>query len=260
MHYLSRQDLENVARAGRAKLSENVVRMNGNFWLEVDPNDTAFTPWAISDGFWEAWVATAIARELHEAPPGTVFVDAGANVGYYTMMAAAGGNEVLAFEPIPHVCEMLYRSVNINGFARNVSICNEALSDESGWLKMHVYPEHTGGSHLSSDGDTEVYVSVLDEYLHQIKELFADHVVLKVDVEGNESKVWGGSLLLRRSIPTTWFVEWVPERDTANSRDWLAEVSETHKIHWVSYSGELEEMSIDQCMDMTFETLCFKNK
>lgn len=254
MYYSSRDELERIARAGVAELEPNVHRVLSSFWLEIDPNDTAFTPWIMKDGFWEAWLSVAICRELHELPDRGIFLDVGANVGYYSLLGNAAGVYTHAFEPIPDVYDMLTRSVDINK-ARQCIPHNVAISDYIGRTKIQVEKSHTGGSFLTPDGNVNVEVVTLDCFDFKSKD-----VVLKVDVEGFERNVWNGASDLRENARTTWFVEWVPDRDRKSAREWLEEVVETHEIFWVSYRGNLKETTLEQCMTMEFETLCFKNK
>src|SRR5690349_8415761 len=52
---------------------------------------------------------------LHVLREGDVFMDVGANVGAYTVLAAATGARVVAFEPIPAAFAHLTDNVRVNG-------------------------------------------------------------------------------------------------------------------------------------------------
>lgn len=254
MYYSSRDELEKIARTGTAELTPNVYRVLSSFWLEVDPNDTAFTPCIKRDGFWEAWLTCALSRELHNLPMDGAFFDIGANVGYYSLLGNAAGVNTYAFEPIPDVYSMLCRSAELNK-VRCLVPNNFAISDYTGKTRIQVDKSHTGGSYLSSDGNVDVSVFTLDDL-----PFVSEDVILKVDVEGCERNVWEGSKNFRKRSRTTWFVEWVPDRNPESARAWLEEVVKTHDLFWVSYRGNLKETTLEQCMTMEFETLCFKDK
>ena len=61
-------------------------------------------------------------------------VDIGANIGYYTLLAAELVGEkgkVFAFEPEPSNYDLLLRNVEINGY-KNVTVVRKAVSNETG--------------------------------------------------------------------------------------------------------------------------------
>lgn len=101
---MNRAELEAMARnqCMTARLSDEhlICRVLGEYIMYVDPVDHGNTPHLALNGFWEAWVTLAIARQVQ---PGWRCVDVGANVGYFTLlMADLVGPEgaVLAVEPI----------------------------------------------------------------------------------------------------------------------------------------------------------------
>lgn len=79
-------------------------------------------------------VAGLAVRRAREAPPGRcVFVDAGANVGSYSMHAAASGCEhVIAVEPQRHQAGLTAMSAALNGFADRIRVVRAAVLDVSG--------------------------------------------------------------------------------------------------------------------------------
>ena len=65
----------------------------------------------------------------------TTFIDAGANVGYFTVLCSGLAKEVYAFEPVPAVFERLSRNVALNGLG-NIRALQLALSKERGKLRL----------------------------------------------------------------------------------------------------------------------------
>lgn len=69
-------------------------------------------------GGWEGY-ETVTAMALLDGGDGVV-VDVGAHVGWYSMLAARAGFEVLAVEAAPETCAMLEANAAVNGFAGRV--------------------------------------------------------------------------------------------------------------------------------------------
>ena len=77
-----------------------------------------------------------MALVLHALRPGDRFVDIGANVGSYSMLAAATGAEVMAFEPIPATCRWLQRNVAVNALDESVHVLNQGVGRAKGVLRF----------------------------------------------------------------------------------------------------------------------------
>src|ERR1700722_361196 len=81
----------------------------------VDTRDAMVTPWLVLDGLWESHATGWLQQALG---PGQVFVDVGANVGYFTLLAGSlvgPTGTVVAVEAHPRLAELLRRNVIING-------------------------------------------------------------------------------------------------------------------------------------------------
>lgn len=100
----------------------------GGLKLFVIGEDVGFSPHMIFEGYWEYWLTRHFAQVIR---PGDTVIDIGANLGYYTMLAADLVGEtgrVVAIEPNPEVFRRLSASVSVNGFAARVSARNVALA------------------------------------------------------------------------------------------------------------------------------------
>jgi FkbM family methyltransferase len=127
---------------------------------------------------------------LHVLRKDDHFVDVGANVGSYTVLAGgAVGARVTAVEPVPETFQHLMRNVALNGLTARVRACPCGLSDAPGRLRFtegldtmnRVLAE---GEELSA---VEVPVRTLDEVVG------ADTpILIKIDVEGHERAVLRG--------------------------------------------------------------------
>ena len=92
--------------------------------------------------------------------PGAVFVDVGANTGYFTVLAALRvGNtgHVVAFEPNPSVRDQLQRHLTVNGVTNRVTVCDIALADrneDNAQFFVSCWPENDGISSLTPAPET----------------------------------------------------------------------------------------------------------
>jgi FkbM family methyltransferase len=127
---------------------------------------------------------------LHFLRKEELFVDAGAYVGAYTVLAGAAGGRVMAFEPSPATFSYLEKNVRLNKLGDSARLFNLALGAEDGMLR---FTEGLGTENYvcldSAVRDTiKVGVTTLDKMLADQKP-----VLLKMDVEGFETKVITGA-------------------------------------------------------------------
>jgi FkbM family methyltransferase len=139
--------------------------------------------------------------------PGSVVFDIGANVGYYSLIAAPlvyPNGSVYAFEPVSQQFELLQENAKRNGFSQ-IFPHKIALSDKSGDAVIHLEDEfNTGLASLRSASRTKldeiVSCVTLDDF---VQSQALDRLdVIKIDVEGHESAVLnGGHSTLERFHP-----------------------------------------------------------
>jgi FkbM family methyltransferase len=139
--------------------------------------------------------------------PGDVFVDVGANVGFFSMLAAktvGPVGQVVSFEPSLRTSKRLAANASLNGF-NNLVIEQCAVSAETGHLGMAIAEDGMdvfNSFGRPTDGEnftTEMIPTVKwDEYAE--RRLLAGQVAfMKIDVEGWEGKVLeGGRKMLSR--------------------------------------------------------------
>ncbi len=128
--------------------------------------------------------------------PGDTVVDVGANIGYYTLLAArkvGPRGKVIAFEPAPESFSFLERNVKANGF-NNVVIEQKALSNSRGRLLLYRSGENRGDHRIfpaqGSRDAVEVEALPLDEYLPDS----ASVNLIKIDTQGAEGVIVEGML------------------------------------------------------------------
>ncbi|MCC8164660.1 MAG: FkbM family methyltransferase [Planctomycetes bacterium] len=138
---------------------------------------------------------------------GDIVVDAGANMGMFSAVAAHAGCRVLAFEPIQYIRETyLEKNAALNG---NIEIIPYALSDRREELRFVSFQENLGASRrvedlqgdMKNDNPVEVVQAVtLDEY---VRERGIERVdFIKADIEGSERRLLlGATEVLRTFAP-----------------------------------------------------------
>jgi FkbM family methyltransferase len=135
-------------------------------------------------------------RVLSYLRPGMTFLDVGANIGYYTLMAASRvgpGGRVIAVEPSPYAVERLEKAVRENGLAQ-VKVVRGGLGSCASELKLFVpAPGNHTPTMLGEDGAPAHVVSVktLDSCLADWGVETID--LMKMDVEGFEPRVLEGA-------------------------------------------------------------------
>ncbi|MBE3602072.1 FkbM family methyltransferase [bacterium] len=132
--------------------------------------------------------------------PGMTFFDVGANVGFFSVIAArlvGPGGRVVAFEPLPSNARALAHNARLNGF-RNVAVRQEALAATNGEAAFLLSAEPTWGKLSDAgkppdqhDGETTVAVRRLDGVIERDRLPVPD--VMKIDVEGAEVDLLAGA-------------------------------------------------------------------
>jgi FkbM family methyltransferase len=129
---------------------------------------------------------------LHVLTPDDLFVDVGANVGSYTILAcAAKGAKGICFEPVPSTFERLMDNLRINNLVERVEARNVGLSDREGDLLFTSGEDttnHTVAGDEQASNVIQVRVVPLDASLEGLTPS-----LLKIDVEGFEMRVLAGA-------------------------------------------------------------------
>jgi FkbM family methyltransferase len=128
---------------------------------------------------------------LHFLRPKDLFIDAGANIGSYTVLASAHcGAETHCFEPVPQTYRRLLDNIAINHIGNLAHARNTALGAAAGAL--HFTARFDTVNHVleaPEQGSIEVPVARLDDVVS-----IDQPALLKIDVEGYEYPVIQGGL------------------------------------------------------------------
>ncbi len=182
--------LRNVQCRFGASDALQTVQLDGGARLRVDMRTGMGTGIYVYK-CWEYAVTELLKSVLQ---PGMCFLDVGANIGYYSIIAAARGARVYAFEPVPKLFEALQENVALNPDL-NISPQRVALARDTGPTTFFVVddPENQGLSSLNESPKAvaiTIQAQTLDDFVREQKFRRVD--LMKVDVEGAEEQVFQG--------------------------------------------------------------------
>lgn len=124
---------------------------------------------------------------LHFLREEDLFVDVGANVGAYCLLASAVAKaRSVAVEPVPRSFAKLKRNLRLNGIEDRVEAHNIGLADQAGELRFTA--DRGGLNHVVAEGGLALPVRRLDDVLAG-----RPAALVKIDVEGYEMGVLRGA-------------------------------------------------------------------
>lgn len=212
-----------------------VTQLSGDITIFLDGTDISITPELLLRGSYERVEERFVENALHG---GDWFVDVGANVGIFSLIAAkkvGPFGRVWSFEPNKSLHPLIRRSLIANWFQDRVKVEPFALSDKSGVATLEIPNEVLGGAHLSgkpihstltsnrgAEQSAEVEVRTLDSFFDELAAIR----VLKIDVEGNEAKVLkGGKRLFERKQVDFILIEVIDVGDKQSYDDTIEELN-----------------------------------
>ena len=155
-----------------------------NLRLYIHKKKDLFSDGLLIDKSYEPLETNTIKKLVNS---GDVVVDAGANIGYYTVLLSrlvGDTGKVYAFEPSKECFKLLKKNVEVNK-CDNVLLINKALSNYKGELSFYVHPEDKGSSGIKvAEGSKEVLVKCtrLDDYIPPNEQI----ALMKMDIEEAE--------------------------------------------------------------------------
>ncbi|MDQ6665785.1 MAG: FkbM family methyltransferase [Acidobacteriota bacterium] len=206
-HFAIYTAVPSLCRAGLLGPARLQVAPGMSFLL--DPRDLIAVS-ILRGAEWQPEIWEALAPALSE---GSVFLDVGAHIGYFSMKAsprAGKTGKVLAFEPNPETLKLLRDNVRVNNAANVVVLPVACTSRESQLTFWASASFNTGMSSLSRENADITYKEPPRPYQVRgrriddiIREMNLERVdAIKIDVEGAEVEVLRGTReTLRRFHP-----------------------------------------------------------
>jgi FkbM family methyltransferase len=172
-----------------------------NLILPVNKGDRGLT----GNYYLGLWEFDDMAFAIHLLQAGDIFLDIGANLGSYSLLAAGVAKaKSIAFEPVPQTFNKLLRSIDINNLkdridARQIALTSKRASWNGGDLYFST-DRDCENSFVSADYTGEripISLSTLDEEVFGLSP-----TLLKIDVEGFEADVLAGAstVLTNKSV------------------------------------------------------------
>lgn len=127
---------------------------------------------------------------LHALKPGDLFVDVGANIGSYSILASGvAGAQTVAIEPDPGTAKNLERNVEVNALADKIEIIKVAVGADEGEVAFTTGKDTMNRIATSADkGRQIVPLQKLDRILDG-----QSPTIMKMDVEGFELEALEGA-------------------------------------------------------------------
>ena len=216
------------------RLSHRVLPTDGTVWVQVGTGPARglwleLNPRTGQDylcGTVESRVQTILAERLR---PGMVFYDLGANIGFYSLLAArilSASGRVFSFEPDTKAVERLRGNIARNGF-QNVTVVEAGVWSQSGAMNFVAAdpssPDHgTGKISAQEDaGSGQVARCVsLDDFIQSAPPPDA----IKCDVEGAEVEVIRGAKNLLQTFRPWILCEMHSEANDRAFREFLGRI------------------------------------
>ena len=144
-------------------------------------------------------------RWLASLSPSDVLLDVGANVGFFSMLAASqGASKVYAIEPNPFSFDALCKNIIGNDLQNIVMPMNMAISENSRCVEFALSGTTVGSinNHISTDAQSgKLHLDMMAvslDFLHA-QEMIAGVTHIKIDIDGLELEVIKGSRQLLSS-------------------------------------------------------------
>ncbi|MEZ4923134.1 MAG: FkbM family methyltransferase [Crocinitomicaceae bacterium] len=169
---------------------KTIIQTRFGFKIKIDPLfDKNIENVIYERGVYELGTVSTIQQYLK---PGDSFVDAGANIGFLSLLASSivgPKGKVYAFEPVVDTFQILQENKSMNGFEQLI-IHPFGLGEIEESVTIYPEKENRGGASISHKHGTEgeqIKIKTLDGLeLSAVK-------MIKIDVEGYEMNVLTGA-------------------------------------------------------------------
>lgn len=144
--------------------------------------------------------------------PGDTFVDLGAHIGYFTLLAAqlvGTGGKVYAFEPNPGTHQLLQHNITQNALDEIVTVVPSAVSNAEGFVRFHTATTDTVSARIGTDNDAHTHL--VEVPTTSLDAFFATHApgtlrLIKMDVEGAEIPALAGMQTILQRHPAVQLI------------------------------------------------------
>ena len=139
------------------------------------------------NGIYEIEQTNYIKNLLNE---GDCAIDIGANIGYYALVMAKRvglSGKVFCFEPDKTNFSILKKNVENNQYSNTVYLYNDAISFESGKIKLYISESNRGDHRIYSSDQNRDFIEINAIRLDEVKEIMDSEIkLIKIDIQGSE--------------------------------------------------------------------------
>lgn len=215
-----------LEKALKGKKLSKINRNGLTIWL--DPRESVV-------GKLEEFRPKSTALLAQYLKPGDVFVDVGASIGWFSLMAASivgKTGKVYAFEPEPRSFSLLQKNTETNGFSEIISLVHAAVAERGGKAKLYVVGDALTWANL--DDPRKNYKSMVEAnfgkhedktiYEHEVSVVSLDETLprgadfIKIDVAvggtAAENVVRGMMKIIKKRNPGPKIIITLPNKNT----------------------------------------------
>lgn len=170
---------------------------------------------AMESGKFESNIQSEIKRQISNS---NLFVNIGANYGYYCLIASKLGTDFMAFEPHPTNFEILLDNLSANEIHNEYKVFRTALGDNNGIAML--YGSGTAASLISGwAAETKKFKVPSMKFDNFLGELQGKRVFVLIDVEGAENLVLNSATtILKNLCDVIWMIEICPDEHLASNK------------------------------------------
>lgn len=189
-----------------------------------------------------------------------VFINIGANIGYYCCIALKRGKHTVAFEPIEANLKYLYKNIETNQLQHNVEIFPLALSNITGLIEIYgggtLASLRSGWSGMPLQYKSLVPVTTLDTVLQE--RFVGEKCFILADIEGAEYWMLQGAKRFLTMVPKPiWMVEVLVKEHQPEGTDINPYLLPTFKTFWdYGYAAWTADRNVRQIEEEEVKEIC----
>jgi methyltransferase, FkbM family len=142
--------------------------------------------------------------------PGGAFLDAGANIGWYSLYGAnivGPSGKVWAFEPDPTNAELLRQNSALQKLSQ-IHVIEKALTDEDGRADLLLNSNNHGDHQVRKNSVGNIETVSLDHWMKS--DDFQQLQLLKIDIQGSEPQMLAGMKQHLKTHRPAMYIEFSP--------------------------------------------------
>jgi FkbM family methyltransferase len=208
LEYLKNRDFLSVLAAisylifRKTHKNDRIIHTSiGTFFCRKNTNDFQFANY-----YYEWGVKKFILDRKNEF---SVFIDAGACIGDYSILMAKLGKRCFAFELVADNAKILIKNVKLNDLEDKIKLFPYGLGDADYSASFTLDPINTGASRINRVKNSEKEKAEIRKLDTLMKEMAIDnheHIFIKLDVEGMEPEAIRGAFKFIMHYPNITFI------------------------------------------------------